>query len=180
VDTVRVGGRQPIEREIIEHPGAVVLLPVTGDGRLLLVRQHRLAAESFMLEAPAGHIESGESPEYAAARELREETGMMAADLEKLGSFWVAPGWCTEHMHAYLATGLSASPLAQDEDEDVHVEATPLTELPRLIASGTICDGKTIAAAYMLLARLLPEGLCDLSTLACERALSRRSGARNV
>ncbi len=141
-----MGGNPEVEREIVEHIGSVVLVPLTGRGTVLLVRQWRQPAGKVLLEAPAGTLEPGEKPEACAQRELQEETGHRARKLTPLPGFWVAPGWCTEYMHAFLATGLSAASLPQDDDEDVHVEETVLNQVQDLIRSGEIQDAKSIAA----------------------------------
>ncbi len=151
VDTIRMGGREPVEREIVEHPGSIVIVPVTGRGSALLVEQWRHPAGKTLLEAPAGTLDPGEDPAETAQRELREETGHRAASIRRIGGFWVAPGWCNEFMHAYLATGLTPDPLPQDVDEDVSVVETPLMELPRLVRDGRIEDAKSIAALMMAL-----------------------------
>ena len=141
-----MGGNPEVDREIVEHIGSVVLVPLTSKGTVLLVRQWRHPAGTVLLEAPAGTLEHGEMPEVCAQRELQEETGHKARTLTNLPGFWVAPGWCTEYMHAFLATGLSVASLPQDDDEDVHVEETPLARIPDLIRSGDIQDAKSIAA----------------------------------
>jgi ADP-ribose pyrophosphatase len=149
VDTIQIADHSPVEREIVEHPGSVVIVPVTDRSTVLMVRQWRHATGEELLEAPAGHIDPGETPEGAAQRELQEETGHIAARLIKLSEFWIAPGWCTEYMHAYLALGLSASRLDQDVDEDVGVEEVPLAQIPALISSGAIKDAKSIGTLLM-------------------------------
>ena len=160
VDTIQIADHPPVEREIIEHPGSVVIVPITDRSTVLLVRQWRHATEDELLEAPAGHIDPGESPEAAAQRELQEETGHRADRLIKLSEFWIAPGWCTEYMYAYLALGLSASRLDQDIDEDVGVEEVALAQVPALITSGAIRDAKTIGT--LLLATCLWKDKVDV------------------
>ena len=149
VDTIQIADHTPVEREIVEHPGSVVIVPVTDRSTVLMVRQWRHPANEELLEAPAGHIDPGETPEAAAQRELQEETGHIAGRLIKMSEFWIAPGWCTEYMHAYLALGLSASRLEQDVDEDVGVEEVPLERVPALISSGAIRDAKSIGTLLM-------------------------------
>ena len=99
---------QPISREVIRHPGAVVLLPRLDDGRIVLIENHRHTVGETLLELPAGTIDPGETPEQTATRELTEETGYTAAKLEKLHEFYSCPGICDELMHLYLATELTA------------------------------------------------------------------------
>ena len=120
----------------------------------LLVRQYRYPIGKDLLEAPAGGIDSGESPEQAAQRELQEEIGYIAGSLERLGAFWTAPGFCTEYMYAYLARDLTPSSLAPDEDEEIVVERHSLDSVREMIRDGRIVDAKTIAAFWMALDRL--------------------------
>ncbi len=155
VDTVELpSGRRTI-REVAEHSDAVCMIPIDDDGNVLLVRQYRKPTESSLLEAPAGGVEAGEVSEETVLRELQEEVGYTAASLRHLASFWVAPGWATERMHAYLATGLTPSKLAADDDENIQVVRIPFPEALAMIHSGEIHDGKTIAS--LLLAQPLLE-----------------------
>ncbi len=150
-DTIQMGGREPVEREIVEHPGSIVVVPITNRGGVLLVKQWRHPAGKVLLEVPAGTLDPGEDPEETVQRELREETGHRAARIRKIGGFWVAPGWCNEFMHAYLATELTADPLPQDVDEDLEVIEVPLGKLAGLVRDSRIEDGKSIAALMMVL-----------------------------
>ena len=155
VDTVELpSGRRTI-REVAEHSDAVCMIPIDDDGNVLLVRQYRKPTESSLLEAPAGGVESGEVSEDTVLRELQEEVGYTAASLRHLASFWVAPGWATERMHAYLATGLTPSKLAADDDENIQVVRIPFADAIGMIHTGEIHDGKTIAS--LLLAQPLLE-----------------------
>ena len=155
VDTVRMSSGREATREIVEHSHAVCIVPVDEDGNVLLVRQYRKPAEEALLEVPAGGVEDGEVSEEAVLRELQEEIGYTADNLQHLSSFWVAPGWATEYMHAYLATGLRPSKLEGDEDENIEVVRIPFNEALAMFKTGEINDGKTIAS--MLLAQpLLP------------------------
>jgi len=153
VDTVRLEDGREFDREVIEHARSVVIVPVTDKGTVLLVRQWRQPTGEWLLEAPAGRIEAEERPEDAAQRELREETGFSAEELTLLGGFWTAPGLFTEYMYAFLAEGLRAAPLPQDPGEDVSVEEVGLDEVPGLIESGEIRDGKTILSTLWVLMR---------------------------
>jgi ADP-ribose pyrophosphatase len=152
VDTVRMlkHGR-PVDatREIVEHAPAVVIVPVDAGGHVLMVRQYRLAARQELVECPAGGVEPGEAPDSAVQRELQEETGFAAEQVTKLGSFFLAPGWSTEEMHAYLARGLRHSRREADEDESIEVERVPLHQVTDLIKQGVIKDAKSIAALLM-------------------------------
>ena len=156
VDTVRMPNGVTATREIVEHSPAVCIVPVDEDGNVILVRQYRKPAEEALLEVPAGGVEEGEVSEDAVLRELQEEIGYTAGNLVHLSSFWVAPGWATEFMHAYLATELTPSRLEADEDENIEVVRLPFDQALAMFKTGEIKDGKTIAA--MLLAQpLLPK-----------------------
>lgn len=151
-DTVTVERRSgPVEatREVVEHSHAVVIVPVTDQGEVLLVRQHRWSTGETLLEAPAGGLEEGESPEATAHRELREETGHRAERLVRLGSYWMAPGWATEYMHAFLATGLRPDPLPPDPDEVIETVAVAWDRVPELVREGQVRDAKSVAALLM-------------------------------
>ncbi|HXH21135.1 MAG TPA: NUDIX hydrolase [Dehalococcoidia bacterium] len=152
VDTIEVADGENVRREVVEHPGAVVLVPVDSEGRLLWVRQYRYAVDRELLELPAGTLERGEAPEACARREVAEETGFEAGSLEMLGSFFTAPGFCTEYMHAYAATGLTPARDAHaDDDEDIQVEPLTIEEALARIDEGAIVDAKSIAALFLYL-----------------------------
>jgi len=135
--------------EIIEHGGSVVLIPIDENGNVLLVRQYRHATGGDLLELPAGTLEENEDPEVCAAREIREETGKAADTLTKLGEFYLAPGYSTEFMVVYLATGLSDNPLDADDDEFLSVESVPLAEAIQMAERGEIPDAKSLAALFL-------------------------------
>ncbi len=149
VDTVRMYSGRDATREIVEHSHAVCIVPIDDGGNVVLVRQYRKPAEGALLEVPAGGVEDGEVSEEAVLRELQEEIGYTADHLEHLSSFWVAPGWATEYMHAYLATGLRESRLEGDEDENIEVVRLPFNEAVAMFKTGEINDGKTIAALLL-------------------------------
>ena len=149
VDTVRMPNGRLTTREIAEHSESICAVPLDEQGNVLMVNQFRKPAESELLEVVAGGIEAGEDPKEATIRELREEIGYTAGNLELLSSFWVAPGWCTEFMYAYLATDLSPSELSGDDDEHISVVTVPLDTVPSLIQSGEIQDVKSIAALLL-------------------------------
>lgn len=144
VDTIEMEGGVVATREVLKHPGAVALVPVTDDGNLLLVTQYRHAAGGRLLELPAGTLESGEDPAEAAVRELQEEVGKAPGRLEPLGGFYVAPGYTSEYIHLFVATDLRDSRLAGDEDEDIEVEVRSASEALAAIDSGEICDAKSV------------------------------------
>jgi len=140
--------------EIIEHGGSVVIIPIDENGNVLLVRQYRHATGKDLLELPAGTLDEDEDPQACAAREIREETGMAAAVLTKLGEFYLAPGYSDEFMIVYLATELSHSPLDADDDEFLSVEAVPIAEAIRMAERGEIPDAKSLAALFLARAHL--------------------------
>lgn len=154
VDTISMPNGVTSIREIVEHGNAVVLVPIDGEGRVLLVRQYRKPVEQVLLELPAGNMEVDEDPEVAAVRELREETGFLPGNLERLGGFYAAPGYCQEYLHLFLATDLRSDPLPADFDEDLELVATPWAEIPGLLESGAICDSKSVAGLWWAIARL--------------------------
>lgn len=135
--------------DIIEHGGSVVVIPVDEHGNILLVRQYRHATGGDLLELPAGTLEEDEDPEVCAAREIREETGLAAGSLKKLGEFYLAPGYSDEFMIVYLATELSDSPLDADDDEFLSLEAVPISEAIRMAERGQIPDAKSLAALFL-------------------------------
>jgi 8-oxo-dGTP pyrophosphatase MutT (NUDIX family) len=132
--------------EIIEHGGSVVVVPIDKDGNLLLVRQYRHAAQQDLLELPAGTRNNEEPFEECAAREIREETGMEAGKLQRVGDFYLAPGYSTEFMAVFLATELKHNPLEADFDEFLQVEKIPVNQAVDLFQSGKMLDAKSLAA----------------------------------
>lgn len=137
--------------DIVEHVGAVTLIPIDERGHILFVRQYRHAAGRQLLELPAGTLEADELPIECARREVREETGMAAGNLQKIGEFFLAPGYSTEYMYIYLATELRPDPLPGDQDEFLHLVSVEVERAYQLILGGEINDAKSIAA--MMLAR---------------------------
>lgn len=135
--------------EIIEHGGSVVLVPIDAEGNLLFVRQYRHAAGMDLLELPAGTRDGDEPYEECAAREIREETGMQAGKLEKVGEFFLAPGYSTEFMGVFLATELSHNPLDPDADEFLSVEKISVKEALVMVERGDIPDAKSLAALLL-------------------------------
>lgn len=149
VDTVQLPNGREGTREIVTHAPSICVAPVDADRNALLVRQYRKPAEAYLLEAPAGGIEPGETPEAAAQRELQEEIGHTAGRLTSLTAFYLAPGWCTEYMYVFLAADLTPARLESDDDEFIAVERVPLSEIPALIADGSIQDAKSVAALLL-------------------------------
>ena len=149
VDEVSLPDGRITTREIAAHGASVCVVPVDAQGNVLLVRQYRKPVEDQLLEVPAGGIELGEHPQEAALRELQEEVGFTAGDIQLLSSFWVSPGWCTEYMYAYLATELTSAVLAADYDENIEVVPVPLELAEDIIRSGEIIDLKSIASLLL-------------------------------
>lgn len=153
VDTVELPSGRRTKREVVEHVDCVAVVALDSGDNVILVRQFRHPAGRVLLEIPAGGIEPGEKPSDSAIRELEEETGHRAQKLEHLGGFYSSPGFCTEYLHLFLATELGqAKPLAH-QDEIIEVVRLPLREMPDLIASGEICDAKSIAGLLRVLLR---------------------------
>jgi ADP-ribose pyrophosphatase len=152
-DQVRLPDGQIVHMDIVDHVGAVTLIPVDDQGRIWFVRQYRQAAGETLLELPAGMIEVGERPETCARREIREEIGMAAGKIQKIGEYFLAPGYSTEFMHVYLATDLHPDPLPGDVDEFLSVEAISIEQAFLMAENGEIRDAKTLAT--LLLARPL-------------------------
>ncbi|MNY02032.1 ADP-ribose pyrophosphatase [compost metagenome] len=150
VDTVALPDGEIANREIVEHPGAVAVVPLTDDGQVVLVRQFRYPINRITLEIPAGKLEFGEEPEATCRRELAEETGLAAASLEKLTEIVVAPGYSSERLTLYKATGLTPTDAKPDGDEFIETVKLPLAEVHAMIKRGEIQDAKTIVALSWL------------------------------
>lgn len=135
-------------RELVVHPGAVVILPLLDDGRVVLIRNHRPMLGATLLELPAGTLEPGEPIEGAARRELREETGYEGASFESLPWFYASPGITDEKMHPFVARGLVAGEQHLDATEEIEVCTATKREARELVASGAIADGKTLALLF--------------------------------
>jgi ADP-ribose pyrophosphatase len=152
-EVVRLPDGRERPREIVVHPGAVALVPVDQEGRVVLVRQYRRAADRVLLEIPAGTREPDEDAEACALRELREETGLQAGHIERLGGFYSAPGFCTEFLDCYLLTDLKDNPASGDEDENIEIERLTADEALEAILGGQICDAKSICGIMLWLKR---------------------------
>jgi ADP-ribose pyrophosphatase len=137
--------------DIVDHPSAVVLVPIRGNDQILFIRQYRHAAAKAVLELPAGVLELDEDPEICALRELREETGMSAGKIQKIGGFFLAPGYSTEYLHTFLAADLKPDPLPADHDEFIDVIPIAIIQAYSMAEEGAIHDAKTLAS--LLLAR---------------------------
>jgi ADP-ribose pyrophosphatase len=143
VDNIREGDKTYV-RDVVHHPGSAVIVPVFADGTVALVRQYRHPTASYLLEAPAGTLDNGESPELGAARELEEELGLVAARMVKLIEFFVSPGFCEEKMWVYLATELTETAQRLEDDELIDVVRLPFSRALEMISGGEIEDAKTI------------------------------------
>lgn len=137
-----------VHTDIVSHPGAVAILPIDAEGRLLLIRQWRRAVEQVLIEVPAGTLEPGEAPDVCAQRELQEEVGFKASHLIPLGLMYTCPGFCTEKIYLYLAEGLSYSPLPGDEHEVIDQLPVTLDQALKMVDEGVITDSKTITALF--------------------------------
>jgi 8-oxo-dGTP pyrophosphatase MutT (NUDIX family) len=153
-DTFKTPDGRESKFEIVEHIGSVTIVPIDADGNMLFVRQYRQAAGLDMLELLAGTREEGEPYEICAAREIREETGMAAGKLERLGDFYLAPGYSTEFMAVFLATELRHDPLKADEDEFLQVEKIPVRRAIEMAERGEVPDAKSLAALFLAKGRL--------------------------
>ena len=138
-------------REVIRHPGAVVLLPLVDSDTVVLIKNHRPTVAETLLELPAGTREPGESPEQTAARELIEETGYRAGCLQEMHEFYSAPGICDELMHLYMATDLTAGQPEREAVEQIENRLADRDEIHELIATGAIRDAKTLVGLYAFL-----------------------------
>jgi ADP-ribose pyrophosphatase len=148
-DLLRTPDGRETKFDIVEHGGSVILLPLDSDGNLLFVRQYRHAAGKDLLELPAGTRDGDETYETCAAREIREETGMAAGNLKKIGEFYLAPGYSTEFMAVFLATQLRLDPLEADADEFLQIEKIPLKRAYEMAEHGQIPDAKSLAALLL-------------------------------
>lgn len=151
IDEVILPDGSRSKREVVEHPGAVAVVPVNGKGEVICVRQFRKSAEKVLLEIPAGKLEEGELPEVCAQRELAEETGYRSRAMKKLVSFYPSPGFSSEVIHVFLAQGLEKEMVPKTPGEFIKVETFPLEESISRIKEGVIEDGKTIVGLLMAL-----------------------------
>lgn len=135
-----------MSRLIVRHPGAVVVVPQLPDGRLVMIRNHRISVDAWLWEFCAGKLERGEDPSLAAGRELEEETGHHAGRIRAIGSFYTSPGFADELMHAFFADQLTPVPQRLEPGERIEVECVKVDQVESMIRDGRIRDGKTIAA----------------------------------
>lgn len=156
VNRLRLPNKAEGEWECIRHPGGALAVPVTQEGKLILVRQYRFAVQGRVLEFPAGTVEPNEEPQETIRREIEEETGYRANKWEKLGEFFIAPGYSDEIIYAFLARDLEKleTPQKQDEDEDIETVFFTPEELEKAILDGEPVDAKSISS-FMLARRFL-------------------------
>lgn len=155
LETIPLPKGGDLQAEIIRHPGSVVIIPLTAQNEIILVRQYRPAIGRWAWELPAGSLKPGEDVARAARRECQEETGQVPSQLERMGSYFPTPGYCDEAMTFFKATGLRTpgpddEEAHQDEDEDIETRAFRRDELQRMIAAGEIIDLKTIAGLSLI------------------------------
>lgn len=144
-DTVRLPNGATTDREIVEHPEVIAVLPILDDGRVVLVRQFRKAAERVLLEVPAGGVDVGETPEEAVRREMTEETGYRVGTVKKLTSFYTSPGFTTELMHLYEARELEPGE-ATEETDQIEVVLLTAEEALATVEADAVADAKTLLA----------------------------------
>jgi ADP-ribose diphosphatase len=139
------------DREIVEHPGAVAIVAVDAEGKVVLVRQRREAVRQYLLELPAGTLEEGEPPLDSARRELEEETGLTGGSWRELGGFYTTPGFCRERMHVFAAEGVEAGEAKPEEDEELELVRWDMREIGTRI--GELEDAKTVAGLLLYLSQ---------------------------
>lgn len=149
VDTVRLPDGNLAEREVVAHPGAVAVLPVLDDGRIVLVAQYRHPVRQILWEVPAGKLDAGEAPDDCVRRELEEETGYRAQCLERLGAVFTAPGFSDEVIHLYRASGLIFAAPRTDADEFIEARVFSPEQIAAMVRRGEICDAKTLNTFYL-------------------------------
>jgi nudix-type nucleoside diphosphatase (YffH/AdpP family) len=143
---VEIGPKGRHTYQVIRHPGGAAVLPVHADGTVSLIRQLRPAVAAVIVEIPAGRLNPGELPAACAVRELREETGITAAELIPLGTVYSSPGVFDEIIHLFAATGITQGKAQPEADEEIEVLRLPLAEALQMAGDGRISDGKTLAA----------------------------------
>ncbi len=144
LDKVELPSGKTTIREVIEHPGAVGIIALTGKNEVVLIKQFRQAVGEDMWEIPAGKLEAGEDPRECAVRELKEETGFSARHWQKITYFYTSPGFANEILHLYLARGLMAGEQCLDPGEFIDIHPIPIPAALAKVKRGEICDAKTI------------------------------------
>jgi len=152
VNRLRLPNKAEGEWECIRHPGGALAIPITAEGKLVLVHQYRFAVQGRLLEFPAGTVEANEDPLETVEREIQEETGYVAHKWDKLGEFFLAPGYSDEIIYAFIARDLELleTPPEKDEDEDMQIVLLTPEELEQAILRGEPVDAKSIASFFLL------------------------------
>lgn len=145
MDRAQLVNGRIVNREVVEHPGGVCVLPLHDDGTVTVVRQFRYPFQQVLTELPAGKLERGEDPRLCGLRELEEETGMVPREFIDLGCLYTSPGFSSEVLHMYLARGLEQRRAHPDEDEFLELERLPFAQLAEQVMSGAVRDAKTAA-----------------------------------
>jgi ADP-ribose pyrophosphatase len=140
---------EPLQRESIQHPGAVTIIPMLTSNSVCLIQNHRIAVDETLIELPAGTREPAEQPQITALRELQEETGYRAGSMEPLADFYLSPGILNERMFVFVATDLSAGPTALEPEEEIQTLITDWEDAIAMTIDGRIRDAKTIAALHL-------------------------------
>ncbi len=149
-DIVELPNGNEAFREVVAHPGGVMVAPLLENGNLIFVKQYRYPYHQVVLELPAGKLEKGEAPYAAGLRELGEEVGATAQKVQSLGKLYPTPGYCGETIHLYVATGLTLGEQHPDEDEFLEKVEIPLDEAVEMVMRGEIMDAKTIAGVMKI------------------------------
>lgn len=144
-----IPGVGPVSRELVVHPGAVLILPLLSPDEVVMIHNYRFSVGAELLELPAGTLELGEDPADCASRELEEETGYLGGRIERLGRFYTSPGFTNELMYAFVATDLKATAPRPEATEQIRVAILSLADALAATIDGRIVDGKTIAALHM-------------------------------
>jgi ADP-ribose pyrophosphatase len=149
VDDVIEPGEVRARREVVRHSGSVATLAVDGEGRVLLVRQYRYPVDGELWELPAGRLDEGETPEEGARRELEEEAGVRAGNVEQIAFFHTTPGFCDERMFVFRATDLTLGDARPEPDERIELCWFTPGEIDRMVSTGEVHEGKTLVALLM-------------------------------
>jgi len=151
VDTIQKASGKKTTREVVEHRDCVAVVVLDEQSNVLLVRQFRHPVGKFLLEVPAGGIDPGEEPVESVRRELQEEIGYFPRKIDKSGGFYSTPGYGTEYLHCFVASDLVPARLVAEDTDDIELVRVSRDEISQLIASGEICDAKSIAALLTFL-----------------------------